>query len=498
MRDHRTLVLSKSKYLRGLQCPKLLWCEYHAKDFFPPADAAVQALLAEGRQVGAFARALFPEGIQLEHGSLPEEHHAQSLAALKQRRPLFEAGFSHEGAYAIADILVPAETAAWDLYEVKSATQMKEEFFYDVAFQRYVFEKAGVKIRKCFIMHIDSGYLRRGALEPGKLFLTRNITEEVEDRFKETGHKIKSMRAIIGLPRALDVGIGPYCEEPHDCVLKSHCWKFLPEKDHVFILSRGKKLAFELVSQGVFDVLNIPPATKLTDKQCLQVACHRAGKPHIDTEAVREFLSRLRYPVHFLDFETAGPAVPAYDLSRPYEKIPFQFSLHVLYADGYAVPRSFLAEGAEDPRPLVLQRLRQFIGTTGSIVAYNAQFEMDTIKNAAAIYPEYREWSAALEGRFIDLLEPFRGFAYYHPRQEGSNSIKHVLPALTGLSYKGMEIANGALASTEYARVTFNREVSDAERHKVYAALKKYCDLDTRGMMEIVAALGKKVAEPPA
>jgi hypothetical protein len=88
----------------------------------------------------------------------------------------------------------------------------------------------------------------------------------------------------------------------------------------------------------------------------------------------------------------------------------------------------------------------------------------------------------------VDLLVPFRNFDYYHPDQLGHASLKSVLPALTGKSYEGMEIADGATANLEFMRVTFG-EVSAAERNRVRAALEKYCALDTGGMVEIVRKL---------
>ena len=162
MRNKAKTFLSKSKYMEGLQCPKLLWCEFNNKGIFPPVDPNQQAIFDSGTKVGKVAQQLFPGGIVLERESFPERQHEKSIEALKQNKPLFEAGFISERIYAIADILVPVKDGLWDLYEVKSSTEVKEEHCSDVAFQKYVYENAGVKIRKCFLMHINNQYVKIG------------------------------------------------------------------------------------------------------------------------------------------------------------------------------------------------------------------------------------------------------------------------------------------------------------------------------------------------
>ena len=127
--------LSKTKYLEGLQCPKLLWYEYNRKDDFPEVDVAAQAKMDQGKRVGELAQTLFPGGLRLERDEIPEKQAEKSLVAAKLRKPLFEAGFVYKQAYALADILNPVAKDAWDLIEVKSSTGIKEEYYGDVAFQ---------------------------------------------------------------------------------------------------------------------------------------------------------------------------------------------------------------------------------------------------------------------------------------------------------------------------------------------------------------------------
>ncbi len=84
-----------------------------------------------------------------------------------------------------------------------------------------------------------------------------------------------------------------------------------------------------------------------------------SGEPHIDRPAVTSFLARLKYPRHYLDFETIGPTIPMFDGTSPFEAVPFQYSLHIQQAPGAELEHhGYLAGGAVDPRREFMERLR--------------------------------------------------------------------------------------------------------------------------------------------
>ncbi len=364
-------VISKSKYLEGLQCLKLLWYEYNRKELIPPPDPAKQAIFDEGSKIGEVARTLFPGGIKLERKKFHGEHDKQSREALKERRPLFEAGFVANRGYALADVLLPAGRSAWDLIEVKSSTSVKGEHLLDVAFQLYTYRNAGLDVRSCAQMHINNQYLRKGKIEAGELFVKEDVTAQAEELLGYTKTKIPELLGIIAQPDEPKIAIGPQCGAPYECPLKEHCWKHVPEHNSVFKLYRGGKLAFELMGKGIKDLCVIPEGTKLNDKQQIQRACCVKNHSHVDRDGVAVFLKRLKYPLYFLDFETVGGGLPLYDFSRPYEQIPFQYSLHVVEKSG-ANPKhySFIAPDAADPRPEVLKQLKDLLKDKSSIIAY--------------------------------------------------------------------------------------------------------------------------------
>jgi hypothetical protein len=482
--------LSKSKYLSGLQCHKLLWFQYNAKYQIPAFDAKTLSIFDQGHLVGELAKKLFPDGIEIS-GAANDFRTLIDLSeeALTERRPLFEPAIKSGNAFARADILNPVGKNDWEIIEVKSSTEVKDVNLHDLALQRYAYEGAGLSIAKCFILFINNQYVRKGEIEPTKLFTKTDVTKEVHDILKGVPSNLRTMVDVIRQKVSPDIEIGPHCSHPYGCPLQEVCWKFLPEQNPLTLYYFNKEQAFELIHDGHLDIRNLPSSVGLNDKQHIQVTALRSAKAHVDKGGIRDFLDQLKYPVYYLDFETFGTAIPLFDDVKPYEQIPFQFSLHIVEAEGRKPKhKSFLAEGASDPRPEILKRLKKLLGSEGSIVAYNAPFEKDKLSKACAIFKEYAKWYEGIEHRFVDLLVPFKSFYYYHPDQCGSASIKAVLPALTGKSYKGLEIVEGGIASLEYLRVTFGN-VDEKDRQKVRRDLETYCALDTEGMTLIVEKL---------
>jgi hypothetical protein len=260
-------------------------------------------------------------------------------------------------------------------------------------------------------------------------------------------------------------------------------------ENNVFSLTHFGAMAWDLYQEGVVRNDKIPPDFPLSETQRIQVEAERTGKPYVDHKAVKEFLQSLEYPLHFLDFETFQTAIPLVDGTRPYQQVPFQFSLHVARSlDAEPSHHSWLWEGAGDPRKVLLDKLLPLLGERGSIVVYSASFEMTRLRECVEAYPQFSARLDRVFARIVDLYAPFRSFAIYYPAQHGSASLKKVLPTLTDKSYEKLAIQDGGQASEEFKRVTFGA-VSEEERQKIRQNLEAYCWLDTMGMVDIVKTL---------
>jgi len=485
--------ISKSKFLMGLQCPKLIWNVYNAKNLIPEPDATQEAAFAQGHQVGELAKQLYPGGIEVSTGTNDFDQVLQwSLEATKARKTLFEAGFAYGGGFARVDILSPAGKDAWDIIEVKSSTEVKDVNLLDLAFQVHVITGTGLKIRSCILAHISSDFVKSGTIDPHQFFVLEDVTSQISTLSRSIESKLDEMFGTIRLRQCPEIQIGPHCNNPYTCPLHDHCWGFLPEAN-VTTLYRGSAKGFKLLSKGTTALADIPDDFPLTDNQEIQRRTAQTGQPHIDKPAIKAFLSQLEYPVSYLDFETLGTAIPLFDGVRPYQQVPFQFSLHIVRSPG-AEPEhhKFLAADANDPRPAFMRSLRDALPAEGSVVVYNASFELGRLKECSDLMPEFRPWVNSIKRRIVDLLLPFRGFRYYHPRQAGSASMKAVLPALTGKGYDHLDIQDGTTASLQFMRAMFGG-ISAGEQAAIRQQLDDYCHLDTFGMVRIVAALDSLV-----
>ncbi len=483
------VLMSKSRFLAGLQCPKLLWHAVNTPEQFPPTDPATKATFNQGHEIGALAKTLYPGGLDIGEGVVQRRAVVQwTREALRFRRPLFEAALEHEGGYARADILNPVGDDAWELVEVKSSTEVKDVFLEDIAFQYHVFFGAGLNIRACSVLHVDNSYVRRGDVDAGRLLKKLDVTSLVLPLVATVPTRLERMRYIASHPTVPIQDIGPHCDSPCACALHDTCWSFLPE-GNVLELYRGKAKGFDLLKRGVTRLADITDDEALTANQQIQRRAAVTRKAHIDGDAVKNFLSRLEYPLHFLDFESFTTAIPLFDGMRPYQQVPFQFSLHVQQAPGSEpVHHGFLAEHATDPRRTFVDRLVAVLGEAGSVVVYNAAFERTRLRECCQCFPEITDWLRGIERRIVDLLVPFRTFAFYHPTQKGSASIKAVLPAMCGEGYDELEIGDGGTASREFVRVMFGA-CSGQERAVVRGYLHEYCKQDTMSMVQIVDQL---------
>ena len=260
--------LSKSKYLVGLQCRKLLWIHYNAKEQLPEADEAIQAVFDQGHEVGLLAQELFPDGITIPSDLSIEDVIKQSLALLKKQKPMFEAGFSFKRTFARVDALSHARGGKWDRVEVKSGTSVKDPNWDDVAFQRYCYEGAGIHINRCYVMHIDNTYVLHGKIEPSKLFVKEDVTEAVKEKAIGLEGRVSEMLGVIGLRKCPQVDIGPHCESPYSCPLGSICWGEVEKvENNIFTLRRAGAKAWSLYQGGIIDNEDIPSDLDLSETQ---------------------------------------------------------------------------------------------------------------------------------------------------------------------------------------------------------------------------------------
>jgi len=493
MSKNSQTLLTSHDYLTGLHCRQLLWYLRHRPEKVQLTENSPSGTVPDAwEEVFRWAKTLYPGGVDVDwDGSGWDAALKLSEIVIRSPQVSYRVGVRYEGCFARTDILIPAARAnTWNLLLVKTSTGVKEDHLREAAFQKWVLTHAGMKLGRIQQIHINGDYLRSKEIDPYKLLTKKDITLEIADYFEEVEENVRILQSVLAEPDPPELNVVDDCDGLKGCPLFETCWNFLPPR-HVFQLhaDSNRKRTYSLLRQGIHALSDIPEDFELTDKQRIQVTTEKTQKPYIDKEAIKSFLNLLEYPVYFLDFETFQSPVPPYIHSRPWENIPFQYSLHRVDSPlGEIHHDMFLATGKEDPRPELLRQLKEKLGKTGSIVAYNAEFETSRLKECATHFPQYRRWVEQIRGRFVDLLEPFKNFHFYHPKQNGSASLKATLPVLTGLRYDTLEISEGGEAGRQLLKLVFH-SLPRKEEAKVRKHLEEYCRQDTEGMVYIIRKL---------
>jgi hypothetical protein len=479
--------LSKSAFVNGRQCPKRLWLQVHGPDS-SVAPVRQTDRFDPGRELQYLARTLFPGGISASPKSpdAPSQLEMTRSLIASGTAVIFDAFVHADGLTASADILVRKGTH-WDIIDVRRGTSIKGYYLHDLAFQYHVFRRAGVPVSRCFVLHVHNGYVRYGPIMPESLFQRVNLTRQVQMLQSDVLSQVQALLPLLQEDAAMPgIDIGPHCSSPHPCPFMDNCWGHIPTPSVFDIIHLGGERKFALYYQGVFRQEDLPHGYQLTAIQQMQVRATVSGRPHVDPVRLVEWLSGLRYPLSLVDFECFQPAVPLYDGTKPYQQIPFQFSVHCTDSPGgHSTHVEFLAEAGPDPRPAFLAALLQAVGSAGTVLAYNKAFEADRLKELARSFPELAEPILSVVSRMRDLMEPFERKWLYVPAMQGSHSIKQVLPALVpGAHYDHLEIANGQQAAVAFESLLYEDDA--VERDKVRTALLAYCKLDTQAMVMIM------------
>ena len=472
-------LLTKSKYLRGLESAAYLWLSVHEPDSLPDPDLQTQDIFDQGHAVGELAKSLF-DGLDLDNMDFMENIN-ETKKAIKQGKTIFEAGVMVDRLYARVDVLKKL-SEGWELIEVKASTKAKPYHHVDLAFQKHVLEKIGLNVVKVSVVHINNEYVRKGDVEADKLLNKTVVTEQVIEQQKGISERINTMLDIIDLPTCPEFNPANIPKSEYGNPLIDDFMENQPANS-VFNLFYGNSKISDLYDKDIEYIEDIPEDYNLTYKQSIQRDVYKNGDKHVQPEKIRDFLNSLQYPLLYLDFETMMNAVPLFDNSRPYQQIPFQYSLHIESLTGDITHKDFLYDKDKDPRVEFIERLRRDLPEKGSVVVWNARFEKMILKDIASLYPMYIDFVNDVTNRIVDLWEPFRQYWYHHPKQAGSNSLKAVYPIFSINKYDDLEISNGGDASVLYKK-KFGSLTSDEKKEFL-----AYCKLDTEAMIAIKDSL---------
>ena len=485
-----------------LKHPAWLWLEKNRRDLLPPVDEDTQAMFDAGHLFEEYAEQIFPSGVKLGYTrdgvfdwnlykTLPER---TSDALASGVDILFQGRVEVDGLTCIFDVLEKNKNGTYTLYEIKSSTSAKQEHEYDLAFQACVLEKYGLTLEKIYVVHINNQYIRKGDLDIEGLVAMTEITEKVRSHKALTLRKIQEAKKTMCESEMPNLSPGFVRLQAFSDWMKIYrnIVQDIPQESIYHLTRIGAKLVGELEKKGIALVQDIPDDMQLGDKQKNQILATRSGKHFVDTKNIQAFLESLSYPLYFLDYETFSKVIPPFDGIKPYQQIPFQYSLHILESpESTLVHKEFLQRENSLPVPQLAKKLQEDIGETGTILTWNKSFEMKCNEVMGVLAPEYETFFTQVNARIEDLMIPFSKDWFVDKDFRGSASLKNVLPVLVPeLSYKELDIQGGGTAQRLWMQCVLDGNI-DASEEKIMNDLLKYCELDTLAMVRIWEVLKK-------
>lgn len=478
--------LSKWLIMAGRQCNKRLFMELH-KAAAKSLSASAKNQLEVGTLVGETAQTLWPAGILIDYEKDTEAmvNRTKALLIGTQDITLFEATFQYHGVVVRLDVLV-RKNNSYHMIEVKAATKVYHHYLDDCAIQTWVVEGSGITLDSIELGYVNNAFSYRDDSNYQDWLKLSDITSKVNKRKAQVPAWIRECRTVLAgkTPRTR---AGAHCSAPYSCPFHSHCNKPV-EGYPVTLFPRDKKVAEALLKKKITDIRDIPENTlKKLKFERMRVSII-TGKAYINPDFVN-ILKKLAYPRYYLDFETVQFAVPIWKDTRPYQNLPFQYSVHIEQFNGERSHESFLDTSGSDPTRALAEQLLKTLGTTGHILVYSS-FESTTLKYLIKHFPDLAPALRALNRRLVDLY-PYMQEHYYHRKMMGSWSLKVVAPSISSENdYSQLNIQDGRAAQRAYLEL-INPDVSDSRRIELIDQLKRYCALDTFSLMESVSVLSQ-------
>ena len=483
--------LSKSKYCKSIQCNKILWMDKYKSEVAIPTSR--DSVLKNGTEVGELARNLFGDYTNIEFNKDLNIMVAETRKLLKNKPNIItEASFNYDNNFCSVDIL-KNNLDGMEIYEVKSSTEVQDIYLDDASYQYFVLSNLGLNVKKVCIVYINNQYIRGKKLEIEKLFNIEDITDIAKSKQDEIRKNIEITNKYMNEQDKNNEpkeDIGMKCLKPYKCEFWEYCTRNLP-RPNVFDIGGGmhNSKKFEKYYEGKISFKDLQNED-LNPKFLEQIDFELNNlKPKIEKEAIKELMDSLKYPLYFIDYETYQLAIPEIEGTRPYQQLPFQYSLHIIKEKGAPIEhKEFLAE-IDDPDYIrhFAESMIKDMPENGSVIIYNKSFEPARNNEIARMYPDLKDEMDRINSNIVDFLEPFKQRKYYTKEMHGSASIKAVLPALypddPELDYHNLPVVhNGEEASEAFLNL---KNKSKKEQKEIRHGLLVYCELDTLAMVKL-------------
>jgi len=499
-------MLTKTTYVDYMECNNRGWLDKNRKSEKIEEDLSENIYVKAGIEAGIMARDLFGPYTLIDDGSNePTEVLVERTNATINDNTyiICEATFSYNDNVCQVDILMKNDDNTYSIFEVKGTTNpytsnsrknLERKYINDIAYQYYVLTKSGINVSNCYIVYLDKDYVFNGYYNLPHMFAVEDITNVILEEYPNVESNIAKINACINKSEEPEIIFKSACKE---CPFNKHCYKEMdvPLENSVLGLYNDRK-KYKYLNDGIKSFENLRNNNVELSSFNKRMVDSRLDnlEPFVDKNNLKHFLKGFKYPLYFFDFETYQNAIPKVVGTRPFQQIPFQYSLHIMYADGRLEHKEYLATNYEEPRLDLINQMINDLGDSGTIIAYNDTFEKMIIRDLARDFPEYSLQLTSMLDRFVDLEDVFKDGMYYQ-KEISRTSIKDVLPSLfpgdPELDYHKLDdVHKGDEASKAFLTLS---SLDEERCNKLRESLLKYCRLDTYAMAKIYQFLTKLI-----
>lgn len=472
-------LISKSAFIKAEQCLKHFYLykkHYYLRD---KLSKEKQLIFKRGTDVGIFAQQLFPNGVDVTI----DEKWNQELFAQKTKQliesgveTIYEATFIYDDLLVMVDILHKVDNQ-WFAYEVKSSLKITDTYVKDACFQYYVIKNCLPNLEDFFLLTLSSKYILEGELDIKQLFKSTSILKDAIKNTPYFKHKVDLAKLTIEQQKIPDIKIGTHCFQPYACDFIGTCWQNSQEPNSVLSLGKlSKQVLFDFFDNNIkrIDEIDISKIDKKEIKVQIEAVTTQAEQ--IDKQEIADFFKSIKTPYCSLDIEVWMPAIPFYQSTKPFQLVPFLFSM--IYNEGEEFKKySYLKPITEDNREEFLKSIIEKTTPYQSILVYDKSLEETILNQLVELFPNYKNDIILLKSKFVDLAEPIQKGNYYHPNMQGNFTLKSLAQIVNQeFNFDNLDVQSGITAMYMYESLM--QVENTVEQELIKSQLTEYCEMD--------------------
>lgn len=394
----------------------------------------------------------------------------------------------------------------WDVYFLFCGNRPKDDDMNFYCASTWVLKMNKIPLGEFRILHFDENYVRGDSLSAHDLFKvtsmfyndkgnpSKDIKETILRRMRNLEDTLNHMDEVLQLENV-------ECTRQNKCTKKNKCRFYdicfpnetmLPDDSILTLVSSQYK--YEMMEEGIETLANVDfNRIEGSRQQYAQIMASKLGGLYVDEISLRTWIEKIKMPITFLDFEWETYAIPPYKGMKPYDVLPFEYSIHILHEDGEIEHKEYL--GTKDCRRKLVENLIRDIPTEGTLIAFNAEgAEKIRIKEMAAQFPQRAQELMNLYTRMIDLSFPFMIGTVYDVRMRGYYSLKVIMSFMENQTgYHDLDIHQGMDAVFQWRLL--DREIDEIDSQEIRENLSAYCGMDTYAMVVVFKWLKSLIAK---